>query len=189
MSYFKPWCVGCPERIARPERGCERQGGTPTPFRCLKLQWLLPPIGSRGARSAPENSILRAQVIVSLLISAIMLGVKLTSVPAIIRTVSRERELKMLIEELDKGQSSIPAALAERVRRATLRDQVFTVRRCRAVFYVGTNRTSQAHAHSRRRTRAVHRRAQTPCTSNRQHTHSGSGVATCVHLVDHVTER
>jgi hypothetical protein len=61
----------------------------------------------------------RAQVIVSLVISAIMLGVKLTKVSAIIRILYRQRELKMLIEELNKDHTNIPLALVERVRRAS----------------------------------------------------------------------
>jgi hypothetical protein len=61
------------------------------------------------------------QVIVSLLLSAVMLGVKATSLIAIIRTINRKQELGILIGELQKDRSSsmLQEALAERVRRAT----------------------------------------------------------------------
>jgi hypothetical protein len=61
------------------------------------------------------------QVIVSLLLSAVMLGVKATSLIAIIRTINRKQELGILIGELKKDRSSsmLQEALAERVRRAT----------------------------------------------------------------------
>ncbi len=56
----------------------------------------------------------------SLLLSAVMLGVKATSLNAIIRTINRKQELGILIGELKKARSSVPLeALAERVRRAT----------------------------------------------------------------------
>ena len=49
-----------------------------------------------------------------------MLGVKATSLNAIIRTINRKQELGILIGELKKARSSVPQeALAERVRRAT----------------------------------------------------------------------
>ena len=61
------------------------------------------------------------QVIVSLLLSAVMLGVKATSLIAIIRTINRKQELGILIGDLKKDLSSsmLQEALAERVRRAT----------------------------------------------------------------------
>jgi hypothetical protein len=62
------------------------------------------------------------QVIASLLVSAVMLGVKVTSLNGIIRTISRRRELKMLVAELallrSRG-SNIPVELMQRARRAT----------------------------------------------------------------------
>ena len=49
-----------------------------------------------------------------------MLGVKATSLNAIIRTINRKQELGILIGELKKARSSMPPkVLAERVRRAT----------------------------------------------------------------------
>ena len=56
----------------------------------------------------------------SLLLSAVMLGVKATSLNAIIRTINRKQELGILIGELKKARSSMPPkVLAERVRRVT----------------------------------------------------------------------
>ena len=63
-----------------------------------------------------------AQVIASLLVSAVMLGVKVTSLTAIIRTINRKQELEMLVAELTLPRSqgsNIPAELMQRVRRAT----------------------------------------------------------------------
>ena len=62
------------------------------------------------------------QVIASLLVSAVMVGVKVTSLTAIIRTINRKQELKMLVAELTLPRSqgtNIPAELMERVRRGT----------------------------------------------------------------------
>ena len=62
------------------------------------------------------------QVIASLLVSAVMLGVKVTSLNGIIRTISRRRELKMLVAELALPRSrgsNIPAELMQRARRAS----------------------------------------------------------------------
>ena len=62
------------------------------------------------------------QVIASLLVSAVMLGVKVTSLNGIIRTISRRRELKMLVAELALPRSrgsNIPVELMQRARRAT----------------------------------------------------------------------
>ena len=59
------------------------------------------------------------QVIGSLLISAAMLGFKVTSLNAVIRTVNRKQELTMLIGELTRAHSNIPQELVERVQRAT----------------------------------------------------------------------
>ena len=47
-----------------------------------------------------------------------MLGVKATSLNAIIRTICRKQELGMLVEELKKAHTNIPSELVERVRRA-----------------------------------------------------------------------
>ena len=58
-------------------------------------------------------------MIVSLLLSAVMLGVKATSLNAIIRTICRKQELGMLIEELKKVHGNIPSELMEHARRAT----------------------------------------------------------------------
>ena len=58
-------------------------------------------------------------MIFSLLLSAVMLGVKATSLNAIIRTICRKQELWMLIEELKKAHGNIPSELLERARRAT----------------------------------------------------------------------
>ena len=63
-----------------------------------------------------------AQVVASLLVSAVMLGVKVTSLNAIIRTINRKQELKMLVAELNLPRSrgtSIPVELMRRARRAT----------------------------------------------------------------------
>ncbi len=63
-----------------------------------------------------------AQVIVSLMISAAMLGVKVTSLNAIIRTINRKQELKMFVAELTLPRSrgsNVPPELMQRVRRAT----------------------------------------------------------------------
>ena len=63
-----------------------------------------------------------AQVFASLLVSAVMLGVKVTSLDAIIRSINRKQELKMLVAELTLPRSqgsNIPAELMQRVRRAT----------------------------------------------------------------------
>lgn len=60
------------------------------------------------------------QVIVSLLVSAVMLGVKISSLNAIIRLTNRKQEIEMLTKELTRARSSnIPAELIERARRAT----------------------------------------------------------------------
>ena len=68
------------------------------------------------------------QAIASLLMTAIMLGVKATSLGAIIRTTNRKQELQMLVGELRRAgivsssmhlETSIPQELMERVRRAT----------------------------------------------------------------------
>ena len=51
-----------------------------------------------------------------------MLGVKATSLGAIIRTTNRKQELEMLVTELTRARSSnIPPALFERARHATER--------------------------------------------------------------------
>ena len=86
-------------------------------------------VGSGGYLEAPRlcdsvNGLERsdAQVIASLLVSAVMLGVKATSLNAIIRTIYRKQELKMLVAELTLPQSqgsNIPAELMQRMRRAT----------------------------------------------------------------------
>jgi hypothetical protein len=58
----------------------------------------------------------------SLLVSAAMLGVKVTSLNAIIRTINRKQELKMLVAELALPRSrgsSVPVELMQRARRAT----------------------------------------------------------------------
>jgi hypothetical protein len=60
-----------------------------------------------------------AQVIVSLLVSAVMLGVKATLPNATIRWTNRKQELEILVEELTRVRSSVPAALIERARRAS----------------------------------------------------------------------
>jgi hypothetical protein len=60
-------------------------------------------------------------VIASLLVSAVMLGVKVTSLNAIIRTINRKKELKMLVAELALPRSrgsNIPVELMQRARRA-----------------------------------------------------------------------
>jgi hypothetical protein len=62
------------------------------------------------------------QVIASLLVSAVMLGVKVTSLNAIIRSINRKQELKMLVAELTLLRSqgiNVPAELMQQVRRAT----------------------------------------------------------------------
>ncbi len=60
------------------------------------------------------------QVIASLLVSAVMLGVKVTSLNAIIRSINRKQELKMLVAELTRSQGiNVPAELMQQVRRAT----------------------------------------------------------------------
>jgi hypothetical protein len=86
-------------------------------------------VGSGGYLEAPrlcdagtglERS--DAQVIASLLVSAVMLGVKVTSLNAIIRTINRNQELKMLVAELNHPRSrssDIPVELARRARRAS----------------------------------------------------------------------
>ena len=61
--------------------------------------------------------------------TAIMLGVKATSLGAIIRTTNRKQELQMLVGELSRAgivsssmhliETRIPQELMERVRRAT----------------------------------------------------------------------
>ncbi len=51
-----------------------------------------------------------------------MLGVKVTSLNAIIRTINRKQELKMLVAELALRRSrgsNIPVELMQRARRAT----------------------------------------------------------------------
>ncbi len=59
------------------------------------------------------------QVIVSLMVSCIMLGVKATSLNAVIRTTNRKQELTMLVGELTRVRSSnIPAELFQRAGRA-----------------------------------------------------------------------
>jgi hypothetical protein len=55
----------------------------------------------------------RAQVVVSLLVSAIMLGKNATSLIAIIRTINRQQEIEMLIGELAQSPSNIPMELME----------------------------------------------------------------------------
>ena len=58
----------------------------------------------------------------SLLVSAVMLGVKVTSLNAIVRTINRKKELKMLVAALTLSRSqgsSVPAELMQHVRRAT----------------------------------------------------------------------
>ena len=58
----------------------------------------------------------------SLLVSAVMLGVKVTSLSAVIRTINRKKELKMLVAELALPRSrgsNIPVELMQRARRAT----------------------------------------------------------------------
>ena len=86
-------------------------------------------VGSGGYLEAPrlcdagtglERS--DAQVVASLLVSAVMLGVKVTSLNAIIRSINRKQELKMLVAELTllRSQSiNVPAELMQQVRRAT----------------------------------------------------------------------
>jgi hypothetical protein len=62
------------------------------------------------------------QVIASLLVSAVMLGVKVTSLNAIIRSINRKQELKMLVAELTLLRShgiNVPAKFMQQVRRAT----------------------------------------------------------------------
>ena len=86
-------------------------------------------VGSGGYLEAPRlcdsvNGLERsdAQVIASLLVSAVMLGVKVTSLNGIIRTISRRQELKMLVAELALPRSrgsNIPVELMQRARRAT----------------------------------------------------------------------
>ena len=64
------------------------------------------------------------QVIASLLVSAVMVGVKVTSLTAIIRTINRKQELKMLVAELALSRSrgsNIPVELMQRARRASER--------------------------------------------------------------------
>ena len=86
-------------------------------------------VGSRGYLEAPRlcaagTRLERAdaQVMASLLVSAAMLGVKVTSLNAIIRTINRKKELKMLVAELALPRSrgsNIPVELMQRARRAT----------------------------------------------------------------------
>jgi hypothetical protein len=73
---------------------------------------------------APRLERSDAQVIASLLVSAVMLGVKVTSLNAIIRTINRKQELKMLVAELNLKRSrgsNIPVELMQRARRASER--------------------------------------------------------------------
>ena len=57
---------------------------------------------------------------ISLLVSAVMLGWKGTSLSAIIRTANRKQELQMLVEELTRARgSNAPPELVVRVRCAT----------------------------------------------------------------------
>jgi hypothetical protein len=59
------------------------------------------------------------QVIASLMVSCIMLGVKATSLNAVIRTTNRKQELTMLVGELTRVRSSnIPAELLQRAGSA-----------------------------------------------------------------------
>ena len=86
-------------------------------------------VGSGGYLEAPrlcdpgtglERS--DAQVIASLLVSAVMLGVKATSLIAVIRTINRKQELEMLVAELGLSRSrgsNVPVELMRRARRAT----------------------------------------------------------------------
>ena len=89
-------------------------------------------VGSGGSLEAPRlcdagtgvTGLARsdAQVIASLLVSAVMLGVKVTSLNAIIRTINRKQELKMLVAELNlprSRNSNIPVELMQRARRAS----------------------------------------------------------------------
>ena len=80
------------------------------------------PRGRKALRCGHRAGTFDAQVFASLLVSAVMLGVKVTSLNGIIRTISRRRELKMLVAELaiprSRG-SNIPAELMQHVRRAT----------------------------------------------------------------------
>ena len=49
-----------------------------------------------------------------------MLGVKISSLNAIIRLTNRKQEIEMLTKELTRARSSnVPAELIERARRAT----------------------------------------------------------------------
>ena len=79
---------------------------------------------SRGSKALRCTELERsdAQVTASLLVSAVMLGVKVTSLNAIIRTINRKQELKMLVAELTTLRSqgiNVPAAIMQQVRRAT----------------------------------------------------------------------
>ena len=79
-------------------------------------------VGSGGSAMRAPGSDGPMQVIASLLVSAVMVGVKVTSLTAIIRTINRKQELKMLVAELTLPRSqgsNIPAELMQRVRRAT----------------------------------------------------------------------
>jgi hypothetical protein len=86
-------------------------------------------VGTRGCLEAqrlcdPGTGLERtdAQVIASLLVSAVMLGVKVTSLNAIIRTINRKQELEMLVAELNLKRSRgsiIPVELMRRARRAS----------------------------------------------------------------------
>ena len=59
-------------------------------------------------------------MIISLLVSAVMLGVKATSLAAIIRTINRKQELAILIGQLTHLHSGILTdETMERVRHAT----------------------------------------------------------------------
>ena len=63
-------------------------------------------------------------MIASLLVSVVMLGVKVTSLNAIIRTINRKQELKMLVAELALSRSrgsNIPVELMQRARCASER--------------------------------------------------------------------
>ena len=57
------------------------------------------------------------QVMISLLISTFMVGVKSNSVTAVVRTYMRKSEIEMLLAEFEKAFSRVPSHLVERVRK------------------------------------------------------------------------
>jgi hypothetical protein len=57
---------------------------------------------------------------VSLLISTFMVGVKSTSVIALVRTTVRKQEIKMLLAEFEKAFTRVPSSVLERARRFTI---------------------------------------------------------------------